>query len=307
MLVNVAICTCLRPGLLTEALESLRTMKVPDDTRVIVTVVDNDPVGSARKVVERFNDDRLPVRYRQEPRRGIPVARNAAIDDALATGADCLTFIDDDEKVDADWLVELVSMYRSENGRSVISGAVEPLLPEGVQENMRQFFVSPKRKTGQRLKHCATSNVMIPTAVFSGLGLRFDESAPLAGGTDTLFFTEAVARGVAVIHCQEARVYETIPASRMSFRWLARRKFRAGQTMAAVDIRRNKSRVVQLVASVFKLLYLLILFVFYYVTGNRDRFSRELLRFYRTLGKACGLLGLRVKDTYKTIDNSDLS
>src|SRR5690606_40862979 len=65
----------------------------------------------------------------------------------------------------------------------------------GVQTCALPIFKRKEYRTGQILQTCATNNVIIPVYVTRDLGLRFDETHPLAGGTDTLFFVEACARG----------------------------------------------------------------------------------------------------------------
>ncbi len=290
---------------MSEALDSLMEMKVPDAHDVLITVIDNDAEKSALPVVNRFSQSAFPVLYECEAKRGIPFARNRAIDKALEFDADCLVFIDDDEKVDKDWLVKLTGQYYQEKARAVVSGVVAPLLPAFMDESIEQFFLRPKRLTGERLKHCATNNVLIPAYVYKELGIRFDESFPLAGGEDTLFFAEAVLRGVEIVVCAEAVVYEEIPSTRLNMRWLAKRKFRAGITLAIVDLRNNKSRVLQLAGALFKALYLIALSACLYLAGKRKKACWEFLRGYRTLGKIYGFLGMRKSDAYKYIDNSD--
>jgi len=77
---------------------------VPDWAEVVLCVVDNDAEGSGREVVEAFEAEavgRMGVRYVVEARRGIPMARNRAVEVALEAGAEAVVFVDDDETADA--------------------------------------------------------------------------------------------------------------------------------------------------------------------------------------------------------------
>jgi hypothetical protein len=52
----------------------------------------------------------------------------------------------------------------------------------------------------------------------------------MSGGSDYLFFKQAVALGMSIVGSAKATVYEDIPMSRMSLRWICRRHYRCGNT-----------------------------------------------------------------------------
>ena len=54
----------------------------------------------------------------------------------------------------------------------------------------------------------------------------------LLGGEDTHFFMRVYLRGAKLVWAADARVYESIPASRMSVSWLLRREYRRGNTLS---------------------------------------------------------------------------
>ena len=126
--VRVAVCviTHQRPEGLTRlirALDALSFQKEPPNLQIIV--VDNDSTGSALGVCERLRDDvQWPVEYTREPRRGIPQARNKAVQCAV-NQAEFLAFIDDDEVPDMSWLDELLRVQRTHDA-DVVAGPVVP-------------------------------------------------------------------------------------------------------------------------------------------------------------------------------------
>ena len=124
----VAVLTFRRPDLLADFLESYSRISLPPDCHVRLLVVDNDARASGLPTFTAWRD-RLPhARYVVEPRVGIPVARNRALDEALTDGADALCFIDDDETPEKDWLVRLVDAWR-QSGATLIGGPVEVAEP----------------------------------------------------------------------------------------------------------------------------------------------------------------------------------
>src|SRR5438309_10345348 len=100
---SVAVCalTFHRPAGLARLLAGLDGLEDPAGARFFVLIVDNDPEGSGRVVVEEAQrTSRHPIVYEIEPERGIPFARNRGVERAAELGADFIAFIDDDETVD---------------------------------------------------------------------------------------------------------------------------------------------------------------------------------------------------------------
>lgn len=302
---TVAICVCTldREKLLERCLDSVSKMTLPDTLAIFLLIVDNDCNGSSRKLVEQFdNKVSFPVHYLKEVRRGIPFARNAAIEAVIQADADYLIFIDDDEIVDEAWLVNLYSYAASKGGKAVVHGAVESILPSDTPEHLKKLFKSQKRKTGELLQVCATDNVIIPAYVFGELGLRFDTSQPLAGGTDTKFFTEAVSHGVEIFQCSEALVVEYVPRSRSSIIWLTKRKYRAGITECWRKTRVGKSKSLILGSALFHVLIEGMKCVVFGVLLQKQSAYRSWLKSCKYVGVLVGWLGFSI-DSYKEIDS----
>ncbi|MGE3795673.1 MAG: glycosyltransferase family 2 protein [Dehalococcoidia bacterium] len=234
---TIAVCalTCMRPvglGRLLEGLAGILLGEDPPEVRIVI--VDNDPTGSARGLVDDAAG-RLPfpVSYAVEPRRGIPFARNTALE--LAGAVDAVVFIDDDEVPEPGWLAELIAVHTS-SGAPIVTGPVlpvfeEPPPPWALHGN---FFARPRFPTGARLHYARTSNVLIERSVYAGRPRPFPEGLANNGGDDTYFFHEAHLAGRAIVWADDAVVHEWVPPSRVSVRWLMRREFRRGNTLTLV-------------------------------------------------------------------------
>ncbi|WP_372865357.1 glycosyltransferase family 2 protein [Spongiibacter sp.] len=300
--INIAICSCQRPFLLEKALSSLAAMRRPANSEVLVSIIDNDPEQSALPVYEDWRA-KFPValHYAAEPRRGIPVARNRAIAEAHQHNADYLVFIDDDEWVEPEWLCELVGYAQQLGGKAVVHGAVVPELPAAAPAYMAEIFFEKGRPTGTELGSCATNNVLIPIYLTRELGLRFDESRPLAGGTDTLFFCAVAEKGVKIVECAEAKVHEGIPMSRLTSRWLAKRKYRAGITLAWRKREAGRSAVSLLLSSLVQLIVYSIVALLSRMLMRNVSYYKALMKMCRSAGVLSGLLGART-DSYTNIE-----
>lgn len=300
---NICICTCKRETLLVQCLESVARVEVPANVHVTVTVIDNDADRSAEPSVNALTRQfPFPLQYVCEPRRGIPLARNRALDETYRLGSDYLLFIDDDEWVRPDWLRIIYEYAVAQNGNVIVSGEVIPELPDTTPPEIRGVYKIKNRKTGERVQSCATNNVLVPVSMIRGWGLRFDESNPLAGGTDTIFFHEAVSRGAVIHKCAEALVHEAIPASRANLKWLAKRKYRAGITEAWRKQRKGRPRAIILLASGLRVLSAAARSGLMALLGNKLARNENWLKACKSAGVFAGVFGARV-ESYRVIDS----
>ncbi len=236
--IAIGIATRRRPeGLqrLLEALGGLTFTKQPKPD-LVVLVADNDPSGSAAPVC-RAMEPRLNVRliYAMERRPGLSFVRNHILDLVPAKAA-ALAFIDDDEVPAPGWLDELLDAWRH-HGCAIVAGRVEPAFSDPVPEwiHCGDFFQSPHQPSGQPTSRGGAGNCLIDARVFRDLGLRFDDAFAGTGGEDNHFFWRVAAMGYSVIWSEEAVITEWISRERTSVRWLARREYREGGTLALVE------------------------------------------------------------------------
>jgi succinoglycan biosynthesis protein ExoM len=230
----IAILTYRRIEYLRLLLEKAAVLELPDDVDLVFLVIDNDPHSSAREVVSAAS---IPwrIEYVHEPRRGIPVARNRALQEAGKLEANLLCFIDDDEYPHQLWLKKLISTWR-ESGAHLVGGPVE-IAPVAVGATPWQRFVNAS--LAARMKHknkktaaaaangrrftIVTNNWLGDLAYIADEGLVFDEALLLTGGEDTKFYADARRRGARVAWTTDAVVYESMPPERLTLRYQLRR------------------------------------------------------------------------------------
>ncbi len=231
MAARVAICaiTFQRPHGLAALLRGIAELKDPGDADVRVVIVDNDPAGSAAAVVEEWRSTvPWPIDHAVEPRRGIPFARNRAVE--LAAGRD-VVFIDDDEVPDPAWLVELLAA-RDRTGADIVTGPVLPVFEAEPPPWLAPFFERPRFHDDAPIGYARTSSVLISAGALPPGEAAFSERFALTGGSDTHLFMRTIARGSRIVWADRAVVHETMPASRLSARWVLRREYRRGNTLS---------------------------------------------------------------------------
>jgi glycosyltransferase involved in cell wall biosynthesis len=237
---HVAICcvTLRRPQGLEHLLEGLNqlTFHKNAEPQITVVVVDNDGAAPMRALIEAMRRGfRWELRYACEPVQGISSARNRALD-LVPINADHIAFIDDDEVPVPGWLDELLYVRRT-YGASIVQGPVRPRFLSSPPHWLIQgrFLELGPYQDGASLHYGYTGNSLIDAAVVRRLRLRFDPRFDRSGGEDQRFFGRAIAAGHRVITAEKALVHEWVPASRATLRYLLRRRFRMGTTLAMID------------------------------------------------------------------------
>jgi succinoglycan biosynthesis protein ExoM len=226
--VEVCICTY-RRATLSDAVRSVLAQNLPGGVRLSVLVIDNDATPSAERAVAALAAEApVPVRYAHRPAGNISIARNGALD---LCGARYLAFLDDDEIAEPGWIAALLAVAR-QSGAEVILGPVRAVYSAGAPGWMRDLDLHSTRpvEVGGTIRTGYTCNVLLDRESPAVAGLRFDLSLGRSGGEDTAFFAEVFARGGRIVHAEGAIVTEAVPAERARFGWLARRRFRMGQT-----------------------------------------------------------------------------
>lgn len=240
-----AVCalTLHRPVGLGRLLQSLEQLDVPSGHEMFVVIVDNDPEGSARSMVESAaHSAPWTLLYELEIERGISAARNTAVRRGLEAGAEAIVFIDDDEWVEADWLAELIATQEA-TGADVVTGPVLPVFDEQPPDWILagRFFDRPRFPHNSELSYATTSSVLMMQSCFEDRPVPFDPDFGISGGSDTHLFAQLHRAGLNIVWSEKAIVHEAIPASRVDATWLTRREYRRGQTLSR-SLRRLDTR-----------------------------------------------------------------
>lgn len=199
----IGLCTYKRLQKLECCLRSLEAMLKPEGVRLSIIIADNDSAGSAGDTVERLEKELgIPIDYAIEPGRGIPFARNNVLRRAVANGVEWLAFIDDDEWVAPDWLVNYWH-YMQANPADVYTGPVKTEYPDYTPSWIVKggFWQRGASSESGLTNHIpATNNVVfnVPKLVIEW-ELYFDEAFGLKGGSDYAYFSIVSAKG-GVIH-----------------------------------------------------------------------------------------------------------
>ena len=251
---RVAICvsTYRRPKGLERLLSALGDLEFRGSPPgIVIIVVGNDADRSSEAVCTRVKEKlRWPVRYCDEPKRGVSSARNTALREALP-GNDFIVFTDDDVVPQPYWLDELLATQRT-YWADVVTGPVLPrfIEPPPAWVVKGRNFDRRRFPTGRPVKVAFTSNVLARASLFEKTGMRFDERLDLYGGEDDLMFRGFAEAGYRIVWADRALVHEWIPPNRTTVKWVLRRSFRVGNsiTFTFLELRPRFSTVLKLLA-----------------------------------------------------------
>jgi succinoglycan biosynthesis protein ExoM len=226
--IDVCVCTYRRQEV-EDTLRSLAAIDVPAHVSVRVIVADNDDWPSAEEPIAALAEE-LPfeLAYVHAPTSNISIARNACLEHA--TG-DFIAFVDDDEQVSRNWLIELVAVAEESGAdavlgpvRSVYSSVAPAWMQRGDFHSTMPVWVKGDIRTGY------TCNVLLRRTSPHVEGRRFNLARGRTGGEDTEYFTNMRQAGGTIAFAPDALVYERVPDNRACFSWLLKRRFRVGQT-----------------------------------------------------------------------------
>jgi succinoglycan biosynthesis protein ExoM len=246
--ITVCVCTFKRAAWLPNLLRHLESQRTDGLFTHEVVIADNDWARSAEHIVNDFAaNSSLRVRYCVEPEQNISLVRNAA---AARAQGDLLAFIDDDELPIADWLFQLFQTSEKYHADAVLG----PVLPRFEHEPPHwiakgRFFDRPRHQTGYRVNwpEARTGNVLLANGLWRRLEPPFRPQFG-SGGEDVDFFRRLSEAGHTFMWCDEAPVYELVPAYRCTRRFLVGRALLRGSNFPKQSGHRVRNALKSIVA-----------------------------------------------------------
>jgi succinoglycan biosynthesis protein ExoM len=151
-----------------------------------------------------------------------------------------LALIDDDECPSDQWLLELLSCIEEYDADAVMG----PVIPSYETEPPKWvvsggLYEHQRFRTGTLLTNARdtrTGNVLMRPRILTQSNGLFDRQFGITGGEDTDFFRRALTGGARIVWCDQAYVTESVPASRLTWSYFAKRAMLRG----AINARSNR-------------------------------------------------------------------
>ena len=282
----VCVCTYKRPECLQRLLNELAGQDTQGRFTVSVVVVDNDDLQSAKAAVLDFAArGTVPIKYCVEPRQGISLARNKAIENA---SGDFIALIDDDEFPTKRWLLTLLETceeYQVDGVLGPVRRHFDGKPPNWIVKS--DFYERPINRTGSLVKwpEARSGNVLLRRKVFEAGKQPFRPQFRV--GEDQDFFRRMIEKGHTFIWSAEAVAYEVVPPVRWRVSYMLRKALLRGASArlkpgcGALSIAKS---LVAAVAYTAALPFALVL--------GFHRFMTLLVKLFDHLGKLLAVLGI---------------
>ncbi len=235
----LCICTYRRPEGLLRLLGTLPDLAGTNPLELVI--IDNDADQDGLQALAQLPADypfRIHTGTASMP--GISHARNAAVALALTREPEWLAFLDDDEWPDPQWLSELLRVQQA-TGADAVGGPTRSVFPEQADATVRgnpYFGADLNLPDGSACQLEAAGNFLIRATLVQSLAPDYFHPAfAESGGEDLAFFTRLSTQGARMHWAAQAVVNESVPASRLSERWMRER---------VVTIANSRVRVMQM-------------------------------------------------------------
>lgn len=226
MTLDVVVPTYNRSALLRKTLDSFLNAERPAGLDVTVCVIDNNSPDDTADVVQEYEaKSTLPIRYIHEKKQGLSNARNAGI---LASSADLVGFIDDDEEIHPDWLKIVAHEFADPTiqfiGGPYLPNWVSPVpdwLPPGYPAVIGEIPPKPRAVFDEQFSgNLMGGNAVLRRALFDQVGMY----APHLGRSNKGLLSEEDAElygrlrkaGIKGLYVPELAIYHYIAPSRLT-------------------------------------------------------------------------------------------
>jgi hypothetical protein len=243
--VLVGIPSFRRSDSLRDLLESIANQHV-EAIAVEVFVADNDPAGREALAVcqEQAPDYRWPLTCKVVDEPGISAARNAILAEAKARDADLVVMVDDDERVEREFLTELVLM-QGRTGADAVGAQITCDFDTPPASNIGRWgvFVAHDLPAGDVPMLHSTAGVLFRCESLARIGWpRFDERFGRTGGEDADYLLRLRSCGFRFASAPLARVHEHVPDERVRATAVLQRGLRMGSSGVRVLLVNHRRR-----------------------------------------------------------------
>ena len=297
--ISIVIPTHNRAELVAQAMRSLKETTFPEGTDVELIVVANACTDNTRATVEAATAGMpIPVLCVDEPRLSVSIARNRGVRES---GGEIIAFLDDDVRVEPEWLNGLADAFRTLPA-DIVAGRVR-LWWDGIERP--EWFSERHAGLLSALDHgdqvvevreptgVVGANFAFRRPVFDAVnGFRPElgrRGGDLLGYDEVEFVREAMARKFRILYAPEAIVHHQVRAARARPEYLC--AVARGHARSSVYIERRWSRrwaLSKLPQWVWRSAFSLVKEAFLRVLGRKGALIERRVRRHRNLGKIAG-------------------
>lgn len=277
-----------------------RVQQAQPPVEIAVVVVDDNPDGRARPVVEGFDGCfARGLHYRFSGAENISLARNVGVEATLEL-ADWIAMTDDDQVVTEGWFEAMVELQRR-SGADAVTGPVLLRYPEDSASWMSdqpfgEILEAAPVPDGAQVAVCSTGNSMVRGSFLAEHDeIRFRSDLGKVGGEDMVFYRAAVAAGLDARYSTGALCYAELPPERLTYRYHVRTSYWMGNTEYITNYESGEATRLRLAARGIRRLMEAVIRPFQrMVRGQSPQWRFGGAALARSLGTLVGVAGIKV-------------
>lgn len=252
---SILICTHNRAKLLARTLSSLNNALRPHDWSVEILVAANACSDDTHNVLHEYEcrqteSDFIPMKWFIEPAPGKSIALNSAIP---RLDGDIVAFVDDDHRVDSNYIVNICRAADNYRDASLFCGRILPdwdgTEPDWVHDEgpYRIYPLPiPRYDQGPTAKRIQIEtgplpgggNLFLRVDVFKRVGGFSTKLGPkghdLGGGEDSAFIKHALSDGERLQYVPDVLQYHYVDNDRLRFSYLLRKSYQRSRYVSRV-------------------------------------------------------------------------
>ena len=301
--ITVVICTRNRVELLMRTIASLNTATRPHDYPLSIMVVANactdSTISKLASYVEHRTEYSMPLVYFEEPQAGKSFALNLALRN-IKPGFAC--FIDDDHRVDSNFLVGISTALASHPDCEFFCGRIIPDWtgdePDWLHDTGQyQIYPLPvphydpghkSRSLTQNDDLPGGGDLVIKTELLQRIGDFSVKLGPqghnLMGGEDSDYVKRILNSGATLIYSPDITQYHYVDPDRLKLRYLITLSFQRSRAITLV----NNPQRAPIPRYIWRKLFNYSANILFSLSLQKKRFY--LMRFAATLGEATGFI-----------------
>lgn len=253
---TILICTHNRAALLEQTLASLNAAQPPQDWEVNILVAANACNDGTHAFLASYQQHAegqswLPLSWFAEPTPGKSFAINAAI--SRVKFSDIVAFVDDDHRVDNQYLVAVCNAADDYPDISMFCGRILPdwdgTEPDWVHDEgpyriyplpipRQDLGPSPRHVTTERGPLPGGGNLFLRTNIFTRVGGFSTDLGPkghnLGGGEDSAFILNALNKGETLQYVPQVLQHHFVDPERLGIAYLARKAYQRSRSVSMV-------------------------------------------------------------------------
>lgn len=279
-LFTIVVCTYNGEKYLEKCLSAIINLKCFDKYVERVCVVDNNSTDSTKRIILMFSEKNNKIRYEFEERQGLAYAR----EHAAKSVTEWVIYVDDDNILDSDWLIQLEKIINNNPNIGVINGAViakpiakldsqQKAILQAMYKNLACTHIEEPKDTDtdntipMGAGMCIKTKALQKIADEGWLKLKGRTKNNCSSGEDTELCQRVFAQGYGYISSYKMKLYHLIPESRLEEKYII--KLINGLVLGRVLFLKNQ-KCGWLHCALRKIKYSILLYKYKYII-NRQR------------------------------------